>query len=81
MVSMKTKTQDPDERQHKFAIEQRVEVQGDGFPPVVEVACLLPGRCDTHNAPYYGCVHSGDHFRFCEEVLKPLSQTNRSKLN
>lgn len=69
-------------RPHKFAHEQRVEVQGDDqFPPVVEVAALLPGHCAEHDAPYYGCVHSGYHFRFCEEVLKPLSPTNRSKLN
>jgi hypothetical protein len=66
---------------HKFAREQRVEVQGENYPPVVEVVALLPGHCTEHDAPYYGCVHSGDHFRFCEQVLKPLSPTNRSKLN
>jgi hypothetical protein len=69
------------ERKHKFAIDQRVEVQSDKFPPVVEGVALLPGRCAEHDAPCYGCVHSGDHSRFCEEVLKPLSPTNRSKLN
>lgn len=73
---MATETKD-----HKFAIEQRVEVQSEEFPPVVEVVCPLPERCTEHDAPFYGCVHSGDHFRFCEEVLKPLSKTNRSKLN
>lgn len=70
-----------EKRPHKFAHEQRVEVQSEGYPPVVEVVALLPGKCTKHDAPYYGCVHSGDHFRFCEEVLKPLSPTNRSKLN
>lgn len=67
--------------EHKFAHEQRVEVQDDNFPPVVEVAVLLPGHCSEHHAPMYGCVHGDSHFSFCEEVLKPLSPTNRSKLN
>jgi hypothetical protein len=68
-------------RQHKFAHEQRVEVQDDNYPPVVEVVALLPAVCKEHGAPKYGCVHGGDHFSFCEDVLKPLSPTNRSKLN
>lgn len=78
---MRMKTSDRRPVSHKFAHEQRVEVQGDDFPPVVEVVALLPDKCEEHGAPYYGCVHGGDHFRFCEEVLKPLSPTNRSKLN
>ena len=69
------------ERKHQYAREQRVEVHSDDLPPTVEVVALLPGHCSEHDAPYYGCVHSGDHFRICEELLKPLSPTNRSKLN
>ena len=69
------------ERKHKFAHEQRLEVQDDEGPPTVEVVALLPGHCTEHDAPYYGCVHGGDHFTICEECLKPLSPTNRSKLN
>lgn len=66
------------QREHKFAIEQLVEPQSDEFPPRVEIIELLPGHCTAHDAPYYACVHSGDHFTFCEESLKP---TNRRKLN
>lgn len=67
--------------EHKFACEQRVEVQDDAYPPTVEVVVLLPGHCAEHHAPLYGCTHGDSHFSFCEEVLKPLSSTNRSKLN
>lgn len=72
------------DRPHKYAFEQRVEVHNESdkhYPPVVEVAAKLPGRCAEHNAPYYGCVHGDGHYTFCEEVLKPLSPTNRSKMN
>ena len=65
-------------QQHRFAVEQLVEPQSDNYPPRVEIVGLLPGRCAAHRAPYYACVHSDDHFTFCEALLKP---TNRSKLN
>lgn len=68
-------------RKHNFVREQIVEVQNDKYPPVVEVVALLPGQCAEHGAPYYGCVHSGDHFTFCEEILKPLTTQKKRKLN
>lgn len=70
-----------DQRQHKFAREQRVEVQDAEFPVVVEIVALLPECCEAHGAPFYGCVHSGDHFTICEEALKPLTSTSRRKMN
>jgi len=69
------------EREHRFAREQHVEVKSEEWPPVVEIVALLPGHCREHRAPMYGCVHGGAHFAFCEEIIQPLSPTNRSKLN
>jgi hypothetical protein len=68
---------------HRFALEQMLEVQDDKYPSVVQVVALVPGdhRCAKHDALFYGCVHSGDHFTLCEELLKPLSPANRRKMN
>lgn len=68
-------------KSHKFAHEQCVEVLHDEYPPTMEVVALLPGACETHDAPLYGCIHNGDHFQMCEAFLKELSPANRSKLN
>jgi len=79
---MKTRTPGPDAPPHKFEREQRVQYEGpEEFPPVMEVAALLPGYCTTHDAPYYGCVHGGDHFTVCEVHLKPLSDAHKRRMN
>ncbi len=69
-------------RKHRYAHEQHVEVLSEkNYPPVVQVLALLPGCCAEHHAPMYGCSGGGAHFSFCEEIIKPLSPTNRRKLN
>lgn len=73
---------DPTVNQHKFEFDQHVEYEGpNDFPPTMRVVAKLASVCKTHNAPHYGCVHGDGHYMICEGHLKPLSPTNRKKLN
>jgi hypothetical protein len=68
-------------REHRFAIEQIVEVEDEVHVGRVQIAALLPTRCSEHSAPKYGCVAGDQHFSFCEECIKPLSTHSKRKLN
>lgn len=71
----------PENRQHKFAYEQLAEVDSETFQGHVKILALLDGCCAAHRAPMYGCEAGVNNFTFCEEVLKPLSESNKRKLN
>jgi hypothetical protein len=66
---------------HKFTCEQLVEVESELFTGVVEICVHLPGACEAHSAPMYGCSAGDSHFSFCEEIVKPLSDTHRRRMN
>lgn len=67
--------------EHRYAFEQFVEPINEKFPRRVQIVALCNTRCAEHSAPIYGCVHGDDHFQFCEEVLKPLSDTQKRRMN
>ena len=68
-------------RLHKFATGQLVCTDNETFKGRLEVKRLLDQHCHTHGAPRYGCAAGDRHFAFCEEVLAPITSTERRKLN
>lgn len=66
---------------HKYAIGQVVCTDNDTFRGNVEIVRHLDERCEAHNLPRYGCRHGDAAFAFCEEMIAPLTTTQRRKLN
>lgn len=71
--------------EHKYTFDQFVEVVEEKqhlYGPVVQIKALIDGHlCDTHSAPYYGCVRGNDHYTLCEGSLKQLSPTSKRRMN
>jgi hypothetical protein len=74
-----------DHPRHKYTFDQHLEIIEDKkhiYGPVVQVKALIDGTtCEAHGSPFYGCVRGNDHFTLCEEYLRPLSPTNKRRLN
>jgi len=71
--------------QHKYGFDQFLEVIEEKqhiYGPIVQVKALIDGTvCAAHGTPYYGCVRGNDHYTLCEGSLRPLSPTNKRRMN